>query len=234
MARKIKYTRKDLKGPDEFISTLGRATLWVKENRFPVLAALAAVILASGGIFGARAYFRWQEAKANRDLWPHLIQAQDVLRSPGGGADGERLDSLERFLAAQAERHAGTEAAVFARYYLGSIAFLRGHYDRSAEQFRSAIAGGKPKGTVMDFLLREGLAQTLEAKGDAENAQKAYGEAAAFATGEFLTQARIGQARALATLGRAQEASEIFRKILAENPDTPLKELIQIQLSRLE
>ena len=233
MARKIKYTRKDLKGPDEFISTLGRATLWIKENHVPVLAALTAVILAAGGVYGTRAYYRWQEAKANRDLWPQLIQAQEVLRSPGV-ADEEKLDRLERFLAAQVSAHPGTEAAVFAQYYLGSIAFRRGNYDRSAEHFRSAIASGKEQGTVMDFLLREGLAQTFDAKGDAENAQKAYGEAAGFATGElFRTQARMGQARALATLGRNQEATEVFRRILAENPDTPLKELIQIQLSRL-
>ena len=232
MARKIKYTRKDLKGPDEFISTLGRATLWIQGNRFPVLAVLTAVILVAVGVFGARAYYRWQEAKANRDLWPQLIQAQEVLRSPGV-ADEEKLDRLAKFLASQVSAHPGTEAAVFARYYLGSIAFHRGDYDRSAEYFRSAIASGKEQGTVMDFLLREGIAQTFDAKGDAENAQKAYGEAAGFATGEFRAQARMGQARALATLGRKEEAAEVFRKILAENPDTPLKELIQIQLSRL-
>lgn len=232
MARKIKYTRKDLKGPDEFISTLGRATLWIQENRFPVLAALTAVILVAVGVFGARAYYRWQEAKANRDLWPQLIQAQEVLRSMGG-ADEEKVDRVEKFLVAQVSAHPGTAAAVFAQYYLGSIAFRRGDYDRSAEYFRSAIASGKEQGTVMDFLLREGVAQTFDAKGDAENAQKAYGEAAAFATGEFRTQARMGQARALATLGRKEEAAEVFRKILVENPDTPLKELIQIQLSRL-
>src|SRR4030065_1556907 len=100
MARKIKYTRKDRKGPDDFISTLGRATLWIKENRFPVLVALTAVILAAGGVFGARAYYRWQEAKANRDLWPQLIQAQEVLRSPEG-ADEEKLGRLERLLGGQ-------------------------------------------------------------------------------------------------------------------------------------
>src|SRR3970282_1942180 len=137
MGRKIKYTRKDLKGPDEFISTLGRATLWIQGNRFPVLTVLTAVILVAVGVFGARAYYRWQEAKANRDLWPQLIQAQEVLRSPGV-ADEEKLDRLEKFLAAQVGAHPGTEAAVFAQYYLGSIAFRRGNYDRSAEHFRSA------------------------------------------------------------------------------------------------
>src|SRR4030067_736860 len=137
MARKIKYTRKDLKGPDELISTLGRATLWIKENHVPVLAALTAAAPAP-------------------------------------------------------------DAAGFPQYCLGTIAFRRGNYDRSAEYFRSAIASGKEQGTVMDFLLREGLAQTFDAKGDAENAQKAYGEAAGVATGEFRIQARTGRDRDVA------------------------------------
>lgn len=232
MARKIKYTRKDLKSPDEFLSTLGRATLWIKENRSTVLAVLAVVFLASGGVFGTRAYFRWQEAKAARDLWPHLNRAREVLQTPTV-ADEETLDQLEQSLADQANMHPGTRAAVFAKYYLGSIAFSRGDYDRSAAQFRSTLASGKEQGGIMDFLLREGLAQALEAKGDAESAQKAYGEAAAFANGELRTQVWMGQARTLAIQGRKEEAAAVFRKILVENPDTPMKDLIEIKLSQL-
>ncbi|MGA6993968.1 MAG: tetratricopeptide repeat protein [Candidatus Deferrimicrobiaceae bacterium] len=232
MARKIKYTRKDLKSPDEFISTLGRATLWIKENRVTVIVAVAVAFLALGGIFGTRAYFRWQETKASRDLWPHLNQAREYLQSPTG-ADSEKLAQLEQSLAAQVSRHPGTRAAVFARYYLGSIAYLREDYDQSAAQFRSAIANGKEQRTIMDFLLREGLAHALEAKGDTESAEKAYGEAASFANGELRTQAWMGQARLLALQGRKDEAAAVFRKILAENPDTPFKDLIEIKLSHL-
>ena len=232
MGRKIKYTRKDLKGPDEFISTLGRATLWIRENRSRVLVAVAVLMMAAGGVFGMRAYVRWQEAKANRDLWPHLNQAREVLQAPVV-ADQEKLDRLVEYLTVHVNLHPDTGAAVFARYYLGSIAYLRGDYDQSAAQFRSAITGGKEQGGLMDFLLREGLAQALEARGDAESAQKAYGEAAGFATGELRTQAWMGQARTLAILGRKEEATGIFRKILVENPDTPLKELIEIKMAHL-
>jgi len=232
MARKIKYTRKDLKSPDEFISTLGRVTLWIKENRVTVIVALAVVFLVLGGIFGTRAYFQWQETKASRDLWPHLNQAREYLHNPTG-ADSEKLAQLEQFLAVQVDNHPGTRAAVFAKYYLGSIAYLRKDYDRSAAQFRSAITDGKGQRTVMDFLLREGLAQALEAKGETESAEKAYGEAASFANGELRTQAWMGQARLLALQGRKDEAAAVFRKILAENPDTPFKDLIEIKLSHL-
>lgn len=232
MARKIKYTRKDLKSPDEFISTLGRATLWAKENRIMVVAAVAVAVLALGGIFGTRAYFQWQETKASRDLWPLLNQAREYLQGPAD-ADTEKPVLLEQSLTAQVKKHPGTRAAFFAKYYLGSIAYRRKDYDRSAAEFRSAMASGKEKRTVMDFLLREGLAQALEAKGDTEGAEKAYAEAASFAKGELRTQAWMGQARLLELQGRRDEAAAIFRKIIAENPDTPFKDLIEIKLSHL-
>jgi TolA-binding protein len=232
MARKIKYTRKDLKSPDEFISTLGRVTLWIKENRVTVIAAAAVALLVLGGIFGTRAYFQWQETKASRDLSPLLNQAREYLQSPAG-TDSVKLAQLEQSLASQVKEHPDTRAAVFAKYYLGSIAYLQKDYDRSAAEFRSAMSSGKEQQTVMDFLLHEGLAQALEAKGDIESAEKAYAEAASIAQGELRTQAWMGQARLLAHQGRKEEAAAVFRKILAENPDTPFKDLIEIKLSHL-
>ncbi|HEU5360720.1 MAG TPA: tetratricopeptide repeat protein [Candidatus Deferrimicrobiaceae bacterium] len=231
-ARKIKYTRKDLKGPDEFISILGRATLWIQKNRTRVLAAVAVLVLALAGGLGTRAYFRWQEAKASRDLWPHLNRAREILQAPTV-VDREKIEGLEQSLTDHLSKHPDTRASVFARYYLGSLAFLRDDYDLCASQFRIALSGGKGQGTILDFLLRVGLAQALEAKGDIESAQKAYGEAASFANGELRTQAWMGQARMLAAQGREEEAAAVFRKILVENPDTPLKEFIEIKLSHL-
>jgi TolA-binding protein len=161
-----------------------------------------------------------------------MNRAREYLQTPQV-ADQEKLNSLAQFLAAHVKMHPDTQAAVYAMYYLGSIAYLRGDYDQSVMHFRSRIARGKAQGTIMDFLLRIGLAQSLEAKGDTENAQKAYGEAAAFASGELRTQAWMGQARTLTLQGRTEEAAALFRKILAENPDTPLKELIELKLSRM-
>lgn len=232
MAAKVKYTRKDLKGPDEFITTLGRITLWVQENRTTVLGVLAIAILALGAIFGMRAYYRWQETKAARDLWPQLTNARELLQDPSAAGE-ENLNRLGQSLGAYVSRHPGTRSEVFARYYLGSIAYVRGDYERSAAQFRSAIESAKGQGSIMDFLLREGLAQALESKGDTESARKAYGDAASFANGELRSRVWMGQARMLAIQGRTDEEAAVYRKILAENPDTPFKELIEIKLSHL-
>lgn len=232
MAEKIKYTRKDLKGPDEFISAFSSAVAWTRENRMKMLAASGGVLLVLCGVFGAQAYFRWEENKATRDLWPHLNRAREYLQVPSG-ANEEKLAGMEQFLTAYLNRHPGTSAAVFARYYLGSIAFHRGKYDLSAEQFRAASKEGKMVET-MPFLLRMGLAQALEAKGDYGAASEAYRESASATTGELRTQARMGQARTLGLAGRKQEADALYRQVLTETADPRTKELIEIKLAQAE
>jgi len=232
MAEKIKYTRKDLKGPDEFLSAFGRTVDWTKENRAKVLAGALGVLLLLVGVFGAQAYFRWEENKATRELWPHLNRARELLQAPTA-ADGEKLARLEQFLTAHVNMHPGTEAAVYARYYLGSIAFLRGNYALSEANFRAAIQTGKAQ-EVMPFLLRKGLAQALEAKGDHAAAAGAYRDAAAAAIGALKAQAQLGQARTTELAGKKQEAVALYRQILTEASDPRMKEFVELKLAQAE
>jgi tetratricopeptide (TPR) repeat protein len=231
MAEKIKYTRKDLKGPDEFITTLGRVIEWGREHRGQAIAVIAAVVLLLAGGVGTRAYLAWQEAKASRDLWPHLNRTRELLQAPGE-ADPQILAQMNRFLASYVTRYPGEKTTGFAQYYLGSIAYLQGDYDRSAAHFRAALGlveGGK---SIMPYLAREGLAEALEAKGDLPAALAAYRDAAAGSTGELRTEPWMGEARVLAAMGKKTESIERYRSILLENPDSPLREEIEIRLAR--
>lgn len=232
MAEKIKYTRKDLKGPDEFLSAFGRAVEWTKENRSVVLAGTLGVLVMLGVVFGAQAYFRWEENKATRDLWPHLNRAREFLQTPTA-ADAEKLSGLERFLTAHVNVHPGTTTAVYAMYYLGNIAFIKGNYGLSEAHFRAAIQASK-LGEIMPFLLRKGLAQALEAKGDFTAAADAYRDAASVAGGELRAQAQIAQARTMDIAGRKKEAEALLRQILGETSDAGTKEFIELKLAQSE
>ena len=232
MAEKVRYTRKDLKGPDEFISTFGRTVAWAKENRARLAAAVLGVVALVAVVLGVQAYFQWEENRSGRELWPRLNSARDLLQSPGGAAP-ERVAELERFLAAHVKAHPKTRAAVYSLYYLGGIAFLRGENDRAAEQYRAGIATGKAAG-IMEYLLREGVAKSLEAKGDFPGAAAAYREAAGFAPAEMKDQPMIGEARCLALSGKKSEASALYRQILKDRPGTKARNLIEIQLAQME
>lgn len=231
MAEKIKYTRKDLKGPDEFMTTLGRGVAWAKENRPKLLIAVAAVALVVAGVAGTGAYLRWEEEKATETLWPHLNKAREFLQAPTA-ADAEKLARVEQFLLSHVNAHPKTRAALYARYYLGSIAYIRGNYAMSVDRFREALVDAKDQ-PHMAFLVRIGLAQALEAKGDMANAAAAYWDAAESASGALRAEARMGQARTLLLQGRREDAAAIYRAVIAENPDSPQKELAELKLSRM-
>jgi tetratricopeptide (TPR) repeat protein len=231
MADRIRYRKKDLKAPDEFMSAFARITGWARENTAKIVIAAAALIMVFGGVYGTKAFIQWKEAQAARDLRPYLDHAREFFLSPSP-ADEDKLASLEQSLSANIAMHPDSRASVIARYYRGSIAYRRGEYDLSAVQFREAI-GKFRNGELMDFLLRQGLAQALEAKGDFTGAAAAYRDAASAAGIELQAEAQAGEARMLEHLGRPEEAASLYRRILADNPDTPMRDFIRVKIRQL-
>jgi len=232
MAEKTGLSRRDLKSPDEFISTFGRAVAWCKENRTKFAAGATGVVAVVALALGTQAYLQWEENKSARELWPTLDRAQQLLQDPYA-ADPSQLAALEQFLQGQVNAHPDTRATLYALYTLGDIAFYRGNYDLAVTQFRAGVATGKEAG-IMKYLLREGIASSLEAKGDFPAAAAAYRDAAAAAETNLRTQSRMGEARVLGLEGKKTEAVTVYRLILKENPETPLRDLVEIQLAQLE
>jgi tetratricopeptide (TPR) repeat protein len=232
MAEKTGFSRRDLKGPDEFISTFGRTVAWCKENRSKVAAGAFGIVAVVGLVLGTQAYLQWKENKADRELWPTLDRAQQLLQAPSA-ADPSQLADVERFLQAHVASHPNTRAAVYSLYYLGSIAFSRGNYDLSISQFRAGVATGKDAG-IMKYLLREGIASSLEAKGDFPAAAAAYRDAGTVAEANLKIQSRMGEARVLRLDGKKTEAAALYRLILKETPETSLRDLLEVELAQVE
>jgi len=232
MAEKIRYTRRDLKGPDEFFSTFGRTVSWCKENRSKFVAGVLAVVAVLALGLGTRAYLQWGESKSSKDLWPHLNKAREILQAPSA-ADPSKLATIEQFLEAHVNTYPGTRSSVYARYYLGCIAFVRENFDLAISRFRSAMATGKEAG-IMRYLLRQGVASSLEAKGDFAGAAAAYRDASTVAEAEMKIQSRLGEARVLVLSGKKSDAVALYRLILKEAPETPLRDLVEIQLAQTE
>jgi len=232
MAEKTRLTRRDLKGPDEFITTFGRAVDWCKENRTKVAAGAIGVVVIVALALGTRAYLQWDENKSSRDLWPMLNRAQALLQS-SPAADPSQLAAVEQSLQEHAGRHPGTRSTVYSLYYLGSIAFSRGNYDLAITQFRAGIATGKDAG-ILRYLLRQAIATSLEAKGDFAAAAAAYRDAGAAADGEMKNHSRLGEARVLGLAGKKTEAAALYRLILEETPETSLRDLLEVELAQAE
>jgi tetratricopeptide (TPR) repeat protein len=232
MAEKTGFSRRDLKGPDEFISTFGRTVAWCKENRTKVAVGATGVVVILAIVLGTQSYLQWEENRSARELWPTLDKAQQMLQVPYA-ADPAQLAAVEKFLQGHVSAHPKTNATVYSLYYLGSIAFFRGNYDLSISQFRAGISTGKESG-IMKYLLRQGIASSLEAKGDYLAAAAAYREAGAFAGENLKSQSRMGEARVLGQAGKKADAMALYRLILKETPESPLRDLVEIQLAQAE
>jgi tetratricopeptide (TPR) repeat protein len=232
MAEKTGFSRRDLKAPDEFFSTFGRTVAWCKENRSKVAAGTIGVVVVLALALGTRSYLQWEENKSARDLWPTLNRAQELLRSPFA-ADPSQLTAVEQFLQGHVRKYPNSRATVYSLYYLGSIAFSRGNPDLAITHFRAGIATGKDAG-ILKYLLRQGIASSLEAKGDFAAAAAAYRDAGAVAEAEMKTQSRMGEARVLALAGKKSEAAALYRLILKETPETSARDLVEIQLAQTE
>ena len=231
MAEKTGFSRRDLKGPDEFFSTFGRTVAWCKENRPKVAAGAIGVVAVVALALGTRAYLQWEENKSARELWPTLNLAQELLQG-SVAADPSQLADVEQFLQGHVNRHPNTRATVYSLYHLGSIAFSRGNYDQAITQFRAGIATGKEAG-ILSYLLRQAIASSLEAKGNFEAAAAAYRDAGAVAGAEMKTHSRLGEARVLGLAGKKTEAAALYRLILKETPESPLRDLAEIQLAQI-
>ena len=232
MAEKIRYTRKDLKEPDEFVSWFGRIVLWSRENRPKFLAGILVAIGIFALVYGGRTYFQWRDDRAAIEIWPYLEQAREMLVAPVG-AETRDPAALEKEISFLADKHKGSKTALFARYYLGGIAFKRGDYEASAEIYRETIKDiGKDR--LMAFLLYTGVGSSLEAKGDYEGAAEAYGKAVEASEFSLRMIAQFDKARALELAGKKDEAIAFYRQIREENPESVQKDLIEVKIARME
>jgi predicted negative regulator of RcsB-dependent stress response len=227
-----KLTKKDLKGPDEFVTSLGRSVEWTKENLRTVLLGAAAAVIVVVIVFGATGYRSWKERSATADLWPHINRVQEFLSSSEAG-DREKLRMLDQALQLNMQKAPTSLASVYARYYLGSMAFDRGEYELAASRFRDGLAVGKGDDTLKT-LLRLGLAQSLEGAGDCAGAIASYRDAMQGTAGGGLgIQAKLGQARCLEASGKSAEAAVVLKEILASDPPPGVRERVELSLSRV-
>ena len=233
MAEKIRYTRKDLKGPDEFISTFGQVVEWSKENQPKIAVGILVLAVVTALAFGGRAYFKWQDRQAAAEIWPHLKQARVMLVVPFNSTPGNTA-SLEQMISSLASKHKGTKTAVFAQYFLGNIAFWRGDYEAGASRFKEAVKKTGRKDSLMVFLLNKGAGSSLEANGDYAGAAEAYGRAAEAVDSEMRIIAQFDKARVLELADKKSEALALYRKILEENPESVQKDLIEIKVASME
>lgn len=204
MARR-RIPRRELKKPDEFISTTGRVLRFLVEHRRKALYLILAIVAGVGGTFGYRYYERKQEAGAEIALHQALSLK-------------DRADALREVVS----RYEGRRAGEFARLYLAHELRNKGKFAEAAARYREVLERAQ-EGSYERELARWGLAYSLEEQGELEEALFLY---RALMEGDAVwlprEEAFLGAARIHENLGQRKKALKVYEALLKEYPFSPL------------
>ncbi len=196
--------RKQLRGPDEFITTATSFVEWAKANSRTVITAaigLAAVVI---GVGAYNSYQAAQVREANADL----ASALDTYR---GGEYAEAATALSDLA-----KRDGAAVAPLAAIVAANSRLRAGDADAAISALAELDRDSLPPYLRQQAEIAWGNA--LEAKGDLAAAATKYASAASSA-GPFTGDAMVAQARVSSKNGDEAAAALLYKKVLDEFPE---------------
>jgi len=220
-----KFSRKELKQPDEFITFWEKVFQFALENKrqliLGVTACLIVVLLICAGVF----YNRKKEENASKMLAEaqSLISitpdfaAQEGQSNESTEPDPESVEKALEIFSRLAEEYGNTHASQLGRILQGHLYYEKGDYDAAAKTYQDFLEG-KDESDALTAMAREGLGYSYEALEEFSEAVKYY---------EQLTQSELTyiQAWSLLSVARCKEkmnenegALEAYRTFLVDHP----------------
>jgi tetratricopeptide (TPR) repeat protein len=232
-------TRKEMKGPDRFQATFGKAGSWMAAHRGAVFSLLgAAGALAIGAIaISAVQGGRAREAGAALSAVTAALQGEispvPLPGSPGPFFPSEEARQRAVLEAASkvASEFAGTPAGQTATLAAADARFKLGEWEAALAGYQRYLAGSG-EGDSLRFGALEGVALAEEARGNPEAAADAW-ERLAREVSAQADRADLERARLLLRSGRADEAREVLAAFPEAHPDSPLVAEAAERLARL-
>jgi predicted negative regulator of RcsB-dependent stress response len=238
-----KYTRKQLRQPDEFITMSHRAMEYVVAHLKLVLVALVVAAV----IIGAAWTWTWYRERSARDATAMLSRAIDMYTQmiiPGDKSklkpreDGiphfdtraAKLKATAEELTKAVQQHEGNSVGRLARLMRAAVRYDEGKYADAAQDYEAFLAGGGEERFKTTAI--EGLIYSYEA-------QKQWDKALAQvkklpATGDERFAALYHEGRILAAQGKKQEAAERFKQVVQKATSSSLSQQAGQRLALLE
>ncbi len=219
-----KLTRKEMK-QDEFVSTVGRITLWVEENLTTLLWGAAAVVVVVALGYG---FVSW---RAGRAMEAHgaLSVVVETYSAPVGSAlpqnpgqatfatEEDKFRTVLLLADGVIQNHGSSDAGQLARLYRGLAAFELEENEAARADFETVLAGN-----ASHFLApqaRRKLAEMDERAGNLDQACDAYRQLTQQASAVLPEElSLLDLARCLAAKGEREESGATYQRILDDFP----------------
>jgi predicted negative regulator of RcsB-dependent stress response len=201
-----KISRKALKQPDEFVSTLERIGDLIAVNFARVIFGAIALVLVIVTVFVASFYSQYRQRIASEQFY-HAINSL---------SDKDYKSAQQRF-STLVQNDSGRTLGRLARFYLATTYLAQNQASTARGILQKYLAKGGEGWFRQMALTQLGIAD--EDLGDYRDAHSTYVKAAQL-SGPDKARAQIGAARTLALIGDRQGAITAYQQFLRENPFT--------------
>ena len=206
MAEEIKYTEKELKQPDRFVSAIESGVNFAGDHSRVLLAIVGSVIIILLG-----AYFINTGAEKN------LYEANEVFNE---AMDAYSLGNQEEALAKfeeTATTYSGEPISDLATYYSGMINYNMGNFDKSREQLSAFLASDVNDRMLRDSaLLTQGLSSYSE--GNWEQAIQYLSQMQTGAGSPYEAMGQLHLAFSYQRSGQPDKAQDVYKNMYESTP----------------
>ncbi len=232
-------TRKDMKAPDAFQSTVAKAAAWLTGKQKVVVGAVVGVLVLLAVVLGVMSWLDSRKAVAGGMLYRALDSADGQISSvPLPGVTAPLFPNAEaqwRAVLSQSDEvrkdYPGSDAARTATLAAAAANLRLGLWDAAIADYESYLSGAPAKDSLV-FVAIEGIARAKEAKGDTAGALAAF-ERLQQQAPVRADRATLERARLLARSGKADEARKLLQGFPQEFKESQLRPEAEKQLAAL-
>lgn len=237
MAKKAKITRKEIKQPDQFITTSARIIEYVTEHRNQIVTGVALVVALVLIIAGWRYHKRYSENKAVAFVGEGLVLFHEAEAEDDGGELSEELEAKYRAAADNLKNaaldYSSTNAAIQANLYLGQIHFRIGEFDEAIERFQAVIDGKQGEGEQIAIAL-DGAGYCHEFKGEHALAADVFRRIVHMERSHLKEAAYLNAARNFRLMGDEERAIDLYESMLEHFDGSPNSAIVKTHLQILK
>jgi predicted negative regulator of RcsB-dependent stress response len=214
-----KLSRKELRRPDEFVSTLDQISEFVANNLTSVIVGAMAMVAVVAVGFGVSFYSQHQRRIASEQFYSGITALRD-----------KDYKSAAQDFGALTETGARGELTHLAHFYM-AMTYLSQHQTAKARDELRAYLSKGTDGAFRQLAFAQ-LGVTDEDLGDYREAHAAYADAAQL-PGPEKAGAEVSVARTLALLGDRNGAVAAYQRFLKENPFAPQRSEVVEALAQM-
>lgn len=218
-----KLSKKELKQPDAFQSSIEVIQDYISENEKRFYAIVAAIIIATLIAFGFYMYWSHYQASA-REMYN---KAQQNIQTPDDAM--RNIKNYQELI----DKYPHSWSARMAHYHLGNIYYSLGEYDKAIADYNKFVSSRISYHAGIKFLALTSMGYCYEAKKDFKSALEYYEQAQKSDNTGFESVGFRNIGRAYELQNDKKNALENYKKALEKTTDPAMVSFIKYKISSL-